>query len=161
MTGTVGGMRVLAVVVLAVLLATATPAVAECAPADPERLLGDSQASFVGLLLSQADDTASFLVREVVTGPLEEGPLEVVVEGDPYEEGEDAMGYLLGRAGGEWTGDGCRVIGADELLALAPDRATGVSGGSHAEEPPYSLLLIPAGVIVVGVVVVRVRARDE
>jgi hypothetical protein len=153
-------MRTVVAAVFLVVTALAAPAAADCDPVDAERLLADAQAAFVGVLLSQTDGSASFVVREVVTGPLEEGPLEVVVVGDPFPESDESMGYLLGRAGGEWTGDGCHVVSADELRALAPSGATGVEGGSHADEPPYSLFLLPLGVIVIGVVISRVRSRE-
>lgn len=131
---------------------------AECPDVDPARLLADSQASFVGLLLGQTDDRAEFLVQEVVTGPLEVGTLTVRVVGEPYRLVDDAEGVYLNRAGGEWLGDGCAVTSADDLRAVGPGGG-GLAGGSEFDEPPYSLLLIPTGVIVIGVLVTRWRAR--
>lgn len=131
---------------------------AECPDVDPATLLADSQASFVGLLLDQTGDVAEFLVQDVVTGPLEEGSLTVRVVGEPYRRSDDAEGVYLNRAGGEWLGDGCAVTSADDLRAVGPGGG-GIVGDSEFEEPPYSLLLIPTAVIVIGVLVTRWRSR--
>lgn len=133
-------------------------AAAECPDVDPAILLADSQASFVGLLLDQRGDVAEFLVQEVVTGPLEEGTLTVRVVGEPYGLSDDAEGVYLNRAGGEWLGSGCAVTSADELRAVGPGGG-GIATDSEFDEPPYSLLLIPTGVIVIGVAVTRWRSR--
>ena len=86
--------------------------------------------------------------------------LTVRVVGEPYQRSDDAEAVYLNRAGGEWLGDGCAVTDADALRAAAPGGA-GIVGDSEFEEPPYSLLLIPTAVIVVGVLVTRWRARGR
>lgn len=151
--------RVRVLLVLLVGVGAAIPAAAaECPDVDPATLLADSQASFVGLLLDQTGDEARFLVQEVVTGPLEEGTVTVRVVGEPYRPRDDVEGVYLNRGGGEWLGDGCAVTSADELRAVGPGGGS-IVGDSEFEEPPYSLLLIPTAVIVIGVLVTRWRAR--
>lgn len=136
---------------VSVVLVGALPAAAECDPSDPERLLADSQASFVGTFVGQDAGVASFVVTDVVTGPLEVGALDVMVVGDPYAESPDAAGYFLNRRGGDWIGDGCATTDAATLRSLHPDGGGLENPDSHPEEPPYSLFLIGIGVVVIGV----------
>jgi hypothetical protein len=138
-------------VVVGMVLAGSLPAAAECGPADPDQLLADSQASFVGTFVGQEAEVASFVVTEVVTGPLEQGALDAVVVGDPYQPSSEAAGYFLNRRGGDWIGDGCAVTEADTLLALRPGGGGLENPDSHPEEPPYSLFLIVIGVVVIGI----------
>lgn len=148
--------------VLVLVLAAPSPAAAqvECPEADAERLLQDSQASFVGVFLGQVGDEASFLVQEVVTGPVEEGAITVTVVGEPYDGSfDDAAGYFVNRVGGAWVGDGCHVVDADALRAVGPggDGLAGTDG--EPEAPPFSLFLIGLGIVVVSVYVARYAAR--
>lgn len=151
-------MRTLGIGILSAVLMTAAPAAAECETADASALLAGSRASFVGVLTAQEDGVASFVVTEVVTGPLSVGPLEVSVDGDAYDVGDDEVGVFLDRQAGSWVGDGCRTAPADELRAVAPGGGGLTNQDSHPEEPPYSLFLIGIGVVVGGVLVAR-RAR--